>query len=260
MATQLLLFADPRPLVERLGADFFRQAPETAGVYLMRDATEAVLYVGKAKNLRKRLAHYRVANPDRMKRRHLRLLHQVSQIELEQLANETAALARESELLQSLRPRFNRAGTWSGPLSSLAWRLKDGALELTLALAAAEAVAGWHRSAPMPGALRLRASLARLCWCAIHPERSAVELPAGWFEGRQGEVVTILARPAVLPGELTALLEDLFRGQVEAWLEWITRRTAQQQHPVETAIREEDFETIRSVLKARRKPPDVGGY
>ncbi len=74
---QMLLFPDPRPLVERLGADFFRRAPDHPGVYLMRDASDTVLYIGKAKSLRKRLASYRVANPERMRRRHLRLLHAV---------------------------------------------------------------------------------------------------------------------------------------------------------------------------------------
>src|SRR5271163_399261 len=100
---QLLLFPDPRPLVERLGADFFRQAPENPGVYLMRDAADAVLYVGKAKSLRKRLASYRVANPDRMRRRHLRLLRAVARIELQECPDEISALDRESELLRELR-------------------------------------------------------------------------------------------------------------------------------------------------------------
>ena len=40
--TQLLLIPDPRPLVERLGCEFFRQAPESAGVYLMRDAADTL--------------------------------------------------------------------------------------------------------------------------------------------------------------------------------------------------------------------------
>jgi excinuclease UvrABC nuclease subunit len=40
----------------------------------MQDAAGLVLYVGKAKNLRQRLGHYRVANPDRLGRRQLRLL------------------------------------------------------------------------------------------------------------------------------------------------------------------------------------------
>src|SRR5262249_16323527 len=125
-----LLFSDPRPLVERLGADFFRQAPECPGVYLMRDAADTVLYVGKARNLRKRLASYRVANPDRFRRRHLRLLRAVRRIELQQCPDESSALARESELLRALRPRFNRAGTWPAPHRFLAWRVAETGLEM----------------------------------------------------------------------------------------------------------------------------------
>jgi len=97
-AAQQLLFPDPQPLVERLGRDFFRQLPATPGVYLMRDARDAILYVGKAKNLRKRLGAYRVANPDRMPRRHLRLVRAVARIELQECADELSALAREAEL------------------------------------------------------------------------------------------------------------------------------------------------------------------
>ena len=49
----------------------------------MHDAADVVLYVGKAKNLRKRLNNYRVANSDRMARRHLRLLRAVVRIEMQ---------------------------------------------------------------------------------------------------------------------------------------------------------------------------------
>ena len=103
---QMLLFPDPRPLAERLGREFFRSAPECAGVYLMRDVADTVLYVGKAKNLRKRLGSYRVANPDRMPRRHLRMLRAVVRVELRECPDEASALA--------LRPKFNRAGTVAG--------------------------------------------------------------------------------------------------------------------------------------------------
>src|SRR5436853_2484063 len=110
--SQMLLMPDPRPLVEQLGAAFFREAPEAPGVYLMRDAADEVLYVGKAKNLRKRLGSYRVANPDRMSRRHLRLVNSASRIELHKCDSEASALAKEAALLRNLRPPFNRAGTW----------------------------------------------------------------------------------------------------------------------------------------------------
>ena len=109
---QLLLLPDPRPLDERLGSAFFREAPRSPGVYLMRDAADRVLYVGKAKDLRQRLNHYRVANPDRMARRHLRMVRHVSRIEFQLCANEADALRQEARLIRTLRPKFNRAGTW----------------------------------------------------------------------------------------------------------------------------------------------------
>jgi hypothetical protein len=44
-----------------------------------------------------------------MPRRHLRMLRAVVRIELQEGLDESAALVRESELLQTLRPNFNRA-------------------------------------------------------------------------------------------------------------------------------------------------------
>ena len=111
MATgQLWLFPPPRPLVERLGEDFFRRLPSRPGVYLMCGPYEGVLYVGKAKNLRRRLASYRVANPERMPRRLIRLLHQVARIEFDVCADEQTATWREEMLICLLAPKFNRAG------------------------------------------------------------------------------------------------------------------------------------------------------
>ena len=71
---------------------------------------EGVLYVGKARNQRKRLSSYRVANPERFPRRIIRLLHQVRRTELDVCAAEDAARHREEELIGALQPRFNRAG------------------------------------------------------------------------------------------------------------------------------------------------------
>ena len=78
--TQLRFRPDPQPVVDRLGKAFFRELPEVPGVYLMSGAGDAVRYVGKARDLRHRLASYRVADRDRLPRRLLRLLHQVERI------------------------------------------------------------------------------------------------------------------------------------------------------------------------------------
>lgn len=201
---QLLMFPDPRPLVERLGNDFFRQLPRRPGVYLMRDAGETVLYVGKARNLRQRLGHYRVANPERLPRRHLRLLRAVHHIELQECADEAAALAREAELLLALKPRFNRAGVWTPPPRHLVWRAVDARLELAVIL---EPEADWQALGPFGGGVaHLRAALARLLWLVRHPDQGVAALPAGWIRGRLGKTAVIAGAANATNADATAKL------------------------------------------------------
>jgi hypothetical protein len=109
-AGQLWLFDPPKPLVERFGEEFFRALPTGPGVYLMCGETEGVLYVGKARNLRNRLGSYRVANPERLPRRIIRLLHRVRRIEWDECPSEEAASQREELLICVLAPKFNAAG------------------------------------------------------------------------------------------------------------------------------------------------------
>ncbi len=239
-ATQTLLFPDPRPLVERLGRDFFRQLPERAGVYLMRDATDAVLYVGKAKNLRKRLGSYRVANPDRLPRRHLRMLRAVQRIELQECTDEAAALTRESELLRALKPKFNRAGTWPATPRFLTWRTTQTAFELAVTEAP---VADWQVLGPLKSnAIWLRVTLARLLWLAAHPESGFTRMPAGWAEG-------IIESPATISyptkcETVGVVMEKLLANQPDAFCEWIRERVTANLHPFEKAAVDADLEFI----------------
>ena len=216
-AGQLLLFPNPRPLVERLGREFFLRLPNEPGVYLMRDAAEAVLYVGKALNLRRRLHGYRVANPDRLPRRHLRLLRAVTSIDWEICADERAALAREAELLRVLRPPFNRAGTWPAPPRFLVWRAVGGCLELAVVETPGE---GWRAWGPLGGgAHALRSVLLRLLWTGLNPGKGMADLPLGWFRGAADAV-------AGLPGgagleQANCRLEALPRGDRGAFADWV---------------------------------------
>ncbi len=236
---QMLLFPDPRPLAERLGRDFFRTAPECAGVYLMRDASDAVLYVGKAKNLRKRLGSYRVANPDRMPRRHLRLLRAVVRIELRECPDEPSALAREAELLLALRPKFNRAGTWPAPARCLGWRCAGSRLELAVMEKAED---DWHAYGPVGGAVYFRAALARLLWLATHPETGIAEMPAGWFRG--GAKMRHAVHCGTLIEMAAGRLERLLSGDVEVFTEWVRLQTAGLADAFTIAALEEDLELI----------------
>jgi hypothetical protein len=108
--TQIRLLPAPQPLVERFGPEFFRAIPRRPGVYRMFDASGALVYVGKALDLRARLASYRRTHGQ--SRKTVRLIHAVHRLEWEECESDTAARLLENELIRSLRPRFNRAGTW----------------------------------------------------------------------------------------------------------------------------------------------------
>lgn len=243
-AAQPLLFPDPQPLVERLGRDFFRQLPAVPGVYLMRDASEAVLYVGKAKSLRQRLGQYRVANPDRLRGRHLRLLHAVARIEWRVCASEVEALAREAELLRALRPPFNRAGTWPGTPRYLAWRVVEGGLELAIV---DEVQTGWDCHGPATGLGKvLRCVITRLVWRMLNQGQSVAMLPPGWFDGQIPDPVSMaphrdFSGHAVCPGQR---LVDLFTGDGHEFWGWAREALASATHPFEQAALAADLEVV----------------
>lgn len=237
---QQLLFPDPQPLVERLGRDFFKNLPEVPGVYLMRDVAGGVLYVGKAKNLRRRLNSYRVANPDRLPRRHLRLLRAVGRIELRLCPNEAAALRQEAELLRTLRPKYNRAGTWPGKPRFLTCDREGEGIMLRI-VESPQSVG--HVIGPLGGgATALRAVLARLFWFAACPHRGIVGLPAGWIHRRLPVETVIRCGPRI--GVVTEALERLFSGEVETFCEWIRTQMPPNLHPFEQAAIEADLELL----------------
>ncbi len=249
MSAQLRLLPDAQPLVERLGRDFFLTLPTHPGIYLLRDSDGTVLYVGKAKNLRQRLSHYRVANPERLPRRMVRLLHRVHRVEWEGCLDETTALARERELLLILRPRFNRVGVWPAAPKFLAWRADDTALELTIRTQPEE---GWECCGPFgASAALLRASLVRLLWLALHPSRSTTRMPAGWFCGRLPETVSFLAAATVgtRHAEASLQLRRLLDGEVKSFAAWLQAGTLAAAHRFDREVSTADLDRVGKWLQ-----------
>ncbi len=82
-----------------------RFAPTSPGVYRMLNAANDVLYVGKAKNVRKRLASY--ARPTGHEIRIARMIAATVLVEIVSTSTETEALLLEANLIKQLRPRFN---------------------------------------------------------------------------------------------------------------------------------------------------------
>jgi DNA polymerase-3 subunit epsilon len=83
-----------------------REFPARPGVYLMKDERGEVIYVGKAKSLKERLASY-YHQPLGYTRKMDGLLEMVQEIETRVLGSELEALLVESQLIKQLQPRFN---------------------------------------------------------------------------------------------------------------------------------------------------------
>ena len=86
-----------------------RNLPQVPGVYLMKDRLGQVIYVGKAKNLRKRVTSYFQGS-----RKFIwaqpkigAMVEMVREISIHETRNETEALLLEGKLIKEYRPRYN---------------------------------------------------------------------------------------------------------------------------------------------------------
>lgn len=85
--------------------DFLRSASRLPGVYRMYDSAGALLYIGKARNLRNRLGSYFQKNPGSLKTE--ALVRRIAAIETTITASETEALLLEQQLIKQHRPPYN---------------------------------------------------------------------------------------------------------------------------------------------------------
>ncbi len=92
-----------------VGADligeFVKQLPNSPGVYRMLNAAGDVLYVGKARSLKKRVSNY--AQGRLHSNRLTRMVRETANMEFVTTRTEVEALLLEANLIKRLRPRFN---------------------------------------------------------------------------------------------------------------------------------------------------------
>jgi len=104
LVTQALVVEDRRDAWRRTGEQICRDASATPGVYVLKDAADRPIYVGKAVNLRRRLrAHFagrrwRAIKPE---------MSRVVDADWTEVGSELEALVREAALIHELRPVVN---------------------------------------------------------------------------------------------------------------------------------------------------------
>ncbi len=91
------------------GTEFLKEkikhVSKKAGVYRMLDETGKVLYVGKAKNLKKRLTNYTLT--DRLSHRIKQMVSETHELIVIETAGETEAFLLENDLIKKYRPFYN---------------------------------------------------------------------------------------------------------------------------------------------------------
>jgi excinuclease ABC subunit C len=97
---------------QKFGAGFLAGVPTAPGVYRFHDAAGALLYVGRAANLRRRLGQYRLSGRRKKERKRRALVKAAARITWEVCESPLAAALAEIRLIQTLRPPRNVASAY----------------------------------------------------------------------------------------------------------------------------------------------------
>jgi DNA polymerase-3 subunit epsilon len=96
---------DPKRQVDSKLLSLIKAAPTDTGVYYMHRDDGTIIYIGKSKNIQKRLTQH--FTNDNRKSKAIQL--EVTAVTYEKTGNELIALLKESEDIKQLNPKFNRA-------------------------------------------------------------------------------------------------------------------------------------------------------
>lgn len=102
-----------RAFDKKFGARFLRSVPSAPGVYRFYDDTGALIYVGKAGDLRRRLSQYRTTRRTKKAAKRRALVRVAASLLWEVCDSEAEASRRELRLIQALRPRDNVEGAFA---------------------------------------------------------------------------------------------------------------------------------------------------
>jgi excinuclease ABC subunit C len=211
--------APPSALRQRVA-----RLPDRPGVYLFKDAQGAVLYVGKALSLRKRVASY--FRPDGLPPRIAQMMKRVADLETRPTASETEALLLEAQLIKDRTPRYNVAfrDDKAYPMLKVTAEPFPRLLVARRRVADGAAYFGpFTEAGLMHEALRFLRRVFPMRTCAVFPKSPCLEYhlgqclaPCVGFIGPQSYRRIVEDLVAFLSGKRDRLLRDLERRMQQA--------------------------------------------
>ncbi len=96
-----------KSLPPKITYEMFDALPEATGVYYFKDESGTIIYIGKSKNIKKRIASHFATNLDN--RRTIEMKNRVADIDYILTGSELVALLLESDEIKKHKPLFNRA-------------------------------------------------------------------------------------------------------------------------------------------------------
>ena len=94
-------------LPAKLDAEVYNRLPEKCGVYYFYNEAKELIYVGKAKNIKKRITQH-FSSVDSTSRKN-NMMREIADVSYEITGSELVALLKESEEIKTVSPKFNRA-------------------------------------------------------------------------------------------------------------------------------------------------------
>jgi excinuclease ABC subunit C len=144
-----------RDFDRKFGAQFLESLPGSPGVYLVYDQKDELIYVGKAKNLKRRLSQYRNTARRKKHRRMRGIVKEAARIEIQCLETDLDACLTETTLIQKQRPRWNIVGAYSFLYPLIGIRQANSDMEFCMTTTP-EAVLQEHPGFKFHGAFRSR--------------------------------------------------------------------------------------------------------
>lgn len=96
---------NPRKQIDTKLRDIIADLPSTTGVYYMHNANGTVIYIGKSKNIKKRVNQHFTSDHRKAKK----IQEDVETVSYDETGSELVALLKENEEIKGIKPRHNRA-------------------------------------------------------------------------------------------------------------------------------------------------------